>query len=204
MKKVFIVLTLLILFCTEAGAFSFPKKTSAEVPLDNISQQARVMYAQNDIDEAYKILESKSEDERTAQDWLLMGNIMQDKEQIDKAVYMFNQSINKDPKFYKAHYNLGYIYLSKNQPNMALSEFKLAVKNKPDFAYGYYNIGCAYLKLGKYSTAKYNFFKALDLKANEPNIYYNLAYAYKMMGKEKQAQTYLDLYNKMIEEHDFQ
>ena len=56
--------------------------------------------------------------------------------------------------------------------------------------------------MGKYSAAKYNFFKALDLRANEPDIYYNLAYSYKMLGKEKQAQTYLDLYNKMIEQHE--
>ena len=184
-------------------AFSLPvKKVQEEPQLDQVSQQARVLYAQNDIDAAYNLLEQKPEEERSAQDWLMMGNIMQDKEQIDKAIYMFNQSINKNPKFYKAHYNLGYIYLSKEQPNMALTEFKLAVKYKPDFSYGYYNIGCAYLKLGKYSTAKYNFFKALDLRANEPDIYYNLAYSYKMLGKEKQAQTYLDLYNKMIEQHD--
>lgn len=185
-------------------AFSLPnKKVQEEVQIDQITQQAKVLYAQNDIDSAYSILEQKPEEERSAQDWLMMGNIMQDKEQIDKAIYMFNQSINKDPKFYKPHYNLGYIYLSKEQPNMALTEFKLAVKYKPDFSYGYYNLGCTYLKLGKYATAKYNFFKALDLRANEPDIYYNLAYSYKMMGKEKQAQTYLDLYNKMLEQHDF-
>ena len=28
-------------------------------------------------------------------------------------------------------------------------------------------------------------------------FYYNLAYTYKQMGKEKQAKTYLDLYNKI-------
>lgn len=85
---------------------------------------------------------------------------------------------------------------------MALAEFKLAVKYKPDFSYGYYNIGCAYLKLNKYSQARYNFFKAMDLRANEPNIYYNLAYIFKKQGKDKQAQTYLDLYNKMMESHE--
>ena len=196
------LLTILVLFGLNSCVFGFGIKKDVPIQDDTISQQAKVYYAQNQIDEALNILASKPEEDRSAQDWLLIGNIMQDKDKIDDAVYMFNQSINKDPKYYKAHYNLGYIYLIQEKPNLALSEFKQAVKYKPDFAYGYYNIGCAYLKLGKYSTAKYNFFKALDLKANEPNIYYNLAYSFKMMGKEKQAQSYLDLYNKMIEDHE--
>ena len=146
--------------------------------------------------------ESIPEQERSAEDWLLIGNIMQDKQNIEQAIYMFNKSAQKDPKFYKAHYNLGYIYLSKNQPNMALEEFKKAVKYKQDFSYGYYNIGCAYLKLKKYSTARYNFFKSLNLRANEPDVYYNISYTYKMQGNEKQAKVYLDLYNQMTENHD--
>ena len=58
---------------------------------------------------------------------------------------------------------------------------------------------CAYLKLKDYRNAKYNFFRALDSGNSEPSIYYNLAYSYKMLNKEKQAQTYLDLYNKIME-----
>lgn len=199
MKRFLLILTLLV--SLNGCAFGFGASKTPEKP-DEMSQQARVLYAQNEIDDALKILANKPEENRSAQDWLLMGNIMQDKDKLVDAVYMFNQSINKDPKFYKAHYNLGYIYLIQDKPNMALSEFKLAVKYKPDFAYGYYNIGCAYLKLEKYSTAKYNFFKALDLKPNEPNIYYNLAYSFKKLGKEKQAKAYIDLYNQMMENHE--
>lgn len=204
MKKLFITfLIICATLTTTCYGFTLPnKKASQQEQTDIKSQQARVLYAQNDIDGALKILSEKPEDERSAQDWLMLGNIMQDKEKINEAVYMFNQSINKEPKFYKAHYNLGYIYLSQDKPNMAITEFKQAVKYKPDFSYGYYNMGCAYLKLNKYSTARYYFFKALDLKANEPDVYYNLAYTFKMLGKEKQAQSYLDLYNKMMESHE--
>ncbi len=184
------------------GNITFAKDNS-KIPLDDeVSQQARAFYAQNNIDEALDLLTQKKESERSAHDWLLIGNIMQDKNKLPEAMYMFNHAIIADEKFYKAHYNLGYIYLSQDKPNMALSEFKKAVKYKPDFAYGYYNIGCAYLKLKNYRTAKFNFFKALDLKANEPNIYYNLAYSYKMLGNEKKAKTYLDLYNKIMESNE--
>ena len=82
---------------------------------------------------------------------------------------------------------------------MALEEFKKSVKYKDDFAYGYYNIGCTYLKLKQYRNARYNFFKAMDIKADEPMIYYNLAYTFKKLNKDKQAQSYLDIYNKLME-----
>ncbi len=201
MKK--IILTLVILsgaFINFASAANLPwQKTQEEVKVDQVTEHAKVLYAQNDIDGAQRILLGKTEENRSSEDCLLLGNIMQDKDKINEAVYMFNQAIMKDPKSYKAHYNLGYIYFIQDKPNMALAEFKKSVKYKDDFSYGYYNMGCAYLKLKDYRNAKYNFFRALDLKNNEPYIYYNLAYSYKMLNKEKQAQTYLDLYNKIME-----
>ena len=199
-------LTIIILGCVlicstgTANSIDLPwKKEKAQVELDETSQQARILYAQNDIDAALKLLKSKGELTRTAEDWLLIGNILQDKDRIDEAIYMFKKSIEVDPKYYKAHYNLGYIYLSQDKPNMALAEFKQAVKYKDNFAYGYYNMGCAYLALKQYRNARYNFYKALDIKGDGPSIYYNLAYIYKMLNNEKQAKTYYDLYNKLIE-----
>ena len=205
MKKILTALLIVSMtFTSNCYAISLKKdKPAQEQSQSNPkSEQARVLYAQNDIDKALELLEQIPEDERSAQDWLLIGNIMQDKENIEQALYMFNKSAQKDPKFYKPHYNMGYIYLEKNQPNMALDEFKLAVKYKNDFSYAYYNIGCAYLKLKKYSQARFNFFRSLNLRANEPDVYYNIAYTYKMQNKDKQAQEYLDLYNKMTEDHD--
>lgn len=202
MKK--IILTLVILsgaFLNVANSATLPwqKQQPEQVQADLISEQAKVLYAQNDIDGAQKILLGKTEESRSAEDCLLLGNILQDKDKINEAIYMFNEAINKDPKYYKAHYNLGYIYFIQDKPNLALAEFKKTVKLKDDFSYGYYNMGCAYLKLKDYRNAKYNFFRALDSGNSEPSIYYNLAYSYKMLNKEKQAQTYLDLYNKIME-----
>ncbi len=203
MKRFLTIIILGIVLISSTGvanSIDLPwKKEQPQVELDETSQQARILYAQNDIDAALKLLKSKGELTRTAEDWLLIGNILQDKDRIDEAIYMYKKSIEVDPKYYKAHYNLGYIYLSKDQPNMALAEFKQAVKYKDNFAYGYYNMGCAYLALKQYRNARYNFYKALDIKGDEPSIYYNLAYTYKMLNNEKQAKTYYDLYNKLIE-----
>ena len=201
MKRLILLLTFLVMFCSVESFAALPWQKQQEqiVEVDATSEQAKILYAQNEIDEALKLLNSKGEEYRTAEDWLIIGNILLDKDRIDESVYMFKKSIEKDPKYYKAHYNLGYIYLIQDRPNMALAEFKKAVKYKDNFAYGYYNMGCAYLKLKQYGSAKYNFFRAVDLKNDEPMFYYNLAYTYKQMGKEKQAKTYLDLYNKLLE-----
>jgi len=202
MKKIILtslILTILTAVPVKAAVLPWKKQPEVQQQTDAVSEQARALYAQNEIEEALKLLKGKPEADRTADDWLLTGNILQDMDKPDEAVYMFKKAVETDPKNYKAHYNLGYIYLIQDKPNMALSEFKLSVKYKDDFAYGYYNMGCAYLRLKQYGSAKYNFFRAVDIKADEPAFYYNLAYTYKKMGKEKQAQTYLDLYNKLME-----
>jgi len=196
MKKLFTTLLLGILLL---GTNVFAKQTVEPQESDSSSIEARALYAQNEIDQALNLLQTKGEAYRSAEDWLLIGNILQDKDKLDQAAYMFQKAIEKNPKYYKAYYNLGYIYLIQNKPNMALAQFKKSVKYNPNFAYGYYNIGCAYLKLGQIRNARYNFFRAMDLKGDDPMIYYNLAYCFKKLKNEKQAQNYLDLYNKLVE-----
>ncbi|MBQ8458478.1 tetratricopeptide repeat protein [bacterium] len=194
MKK---LLTTLLFLILGFSGICFGAEQAEE--LDASSQEARVLYAQNEIDKALKVLQNKGEAYRSAEDWLLIGNILQDKNKFDQAIYMYQKAIEKNSKYYKAHYNLGYIYLIQDKPNLALAEFKKSVKYKDDFAYGYYNMGCAYLKLKQYKNARYNFFRAIDAKGDEPMFYYNLAYTFKKLNKEKQAQTYLDIYNKLME-----
>ena len=198
MKKLFIVLLGIFLLFTGV-VFAAEDTASFEDESGATSQEARALYAQNEIDKALKLLTTIGEEYRTSEDWLLIGNILQDKDKLDEAVYMYKKAIEKEPKYYKAHYNLGYIYLIQEKPNMALDEFKKSVKYKDDFAYGYYNMGCANLRLKQYRTARFNFFRAMDLKADEPMIYYNLAYTFQKLNNEKQAQKYLDLYNKIME-----
>ena len=197
--KRFITLILMLLtmaMCTTTGMCA--QDSEIEEP-DISSQQAKILYAQNNIDKALKILQTKGEQYRSAEDWLLMGNILQDKDKLTEAIYMYKKAVDKNPKYYKAYYNLGYIYLIQDKPNMALAEFKKSVKYKDNFAYGYYNMGCAYLKLKDYRNAKYNFFRAIDAKKDVPEFYYNLAYSFKKLNKEKQAKTYLDIYDKLME-----
>lgn len=166
---------------------------------NDLTEQAKVLYASNNLKDAFTILLSIPEEERTADNWLLIGNILQDEGKTDDAIFMYNHAISVNEKDYKAHYNLGNIYLEQNKPNLAINEYKKAIKYNPEFAYGYYNLGCAYLATGKIKTAKWQFFKAIDINNQVADFHYNLAYTFKQLNNEKQARTYLEYYNKLIE-----
>ena len=159
---------------------------------------ARAMYAQNNLDEAFNILSSVPYDERTSDDWLLMGNINQDKGDIKSAIKMLEKAIGLDKKNYKAYYNLGILYFEQEKYSLALENFKNAKKYKLDNPSIYYNLGCTYIYLGEFRKAKNELMYAIELKNNVPEYYFNTAYAYKKLGNDKKSQYYMDLYDKAV------
>ncbi len=165
-------------------------------------QQAVALYTDNNLDESLAVFSQIPEDKRPAEAWLLMGNILMDKEKKDEAIFMYGRAILTDSKFYKAYYNLGNIYLADEKLNMAVDQYKSAAKYAPNNAYVYYNLGCAYLKLGELKKAKSAFIRAVELNNKIADFHYNLAYVYKKLGKEKMAKTYLDNYNKLTGQVD--
>lgn len=188
MKRFVYLLAVLIL----AGNITFAEDSV-------INDQANLLYAENRIEEAFNLLLTIPPETRTPLNWLLLGNILQDKGRDDDADFMFSQAAANDAKFYKAMYNLGNIYLEEDKPNMAIEQYKKVLKLKPEFSYAYYNMGCAYLKLGKLKDAKRNFLYAIDYNPTVADFHYNLAYTYKKLNKPKDAQMYLDYYNKIIQ-----
>ena len=187
MRKIVLIIT--ILFFAAQTVFA-----------DELNDQINILYAENNIKEAFTMLLSIPEEQRTPENWLLMGNILQDQNKLEDAIFMYNHAISADEKYYKAHYNLGNIYLLQDKPNMAIKEYKKALKYNPDFAYGHYNLGCAYLKAGKIKSAKWEFYSAIDINNQIADFHYNLAYTLKKLNKEKQAKTYLEYYNKLIQD----
>jgi tetratricopeptide (TPR) repeat protein len=199
MKK---ILLLVVFICFASVGFCDEIQNAKSAKTDeetNLSTQARVFYLDNNLKKSFDIISSIPEDERTAQDWLLLGNVLQDQDKTPEAVFMLNRAILVDKKFYKAYYNLANIYLQEEKPNLAIANYKNAIKYKSEFAYAYYNLGCAYIHIGELKKAKSAFLNAVNYNKNEPDIYYNLAYIYKKLGKEKNAKIYFDFYKKCLE-----
>ena len=164
---------------------------------DELSKQATAFYSDNNHVRTMDLILQINENERTGQDWLLLGNVLADNGKVEDAVYMYQKAIEKDKKCYRAYYNLGNYYMEHGKFKNAVENYTKASKIKADNPYIFYNLGCAYLKQNNLSQARANFNKAIMYKSNIPEFNYNLAYVYKQMGKEKLAKTYLDNYNKL-------
>lgn len=165
--------------------------------VQELSQQAVAFYNDNNLEEALNTFLKVPEKYRTAQDYVLIGNILLDLEKPEDAVFMYKRAILTDEFYYKPYYNIGNICLNDDRFYMAIDYYKKAIKYAPDFAYAYYNLGCAYIKTGELTKAKSKLAKAIELKNTEPDFHYNLAYVYKKLNKPKLANIYLENYNKL-------
>ena len=162
-----------------------------------LSQQATAFYSDNNFQKTMELLLQIDEKERTAQDWLLLGNLLDEKGEKSNATFMYQKAINVDEKCYRAYYNLANLYYADNKYALAVENYKKALKYTKDNAYIHYNLACAYIKLAEIKKAKAELIKAVTIKNDIADIHYNLAYVYKCLNKPKLAQTYLDNYNKL-------
>ena len=168
---------------------------------NDLSRQAVAFYSDNNLNKTLDTLLQIEEQNRTPQDWLLLGNLMEEKGELNSAVYMYQKAISTDKKYYKSYYNLGNIYLNDEKYALAVENYNKGLKYNKTNPYLYYNLSCAYLKQGKIKKAKSNLIKALDLKNDIPEIHYNLAYVYKSLNNKKLAEVYLNNYNKLISDN---
>ena len=182
-------------FFTIACLFIFMNNSFAN---EELSQQATAFYSDNNFQKTQELILQIPENKRTENDWLLLGNVLDDQGDKDSAIFMYRKAIVVNPKFYKAYYNLANNYTEKDQYNMAIENYNKAISLSKENPYIYYNLACVYMKKGDFNKAKTNLNKAIMYKNDVPEFHYNLAYIYKKLGKDKLAQTYLDNYNKLV------
>jgi len=192
MKKT-IIFTILFLL-SSVGCFA----------TEELSQQAVALYSDNNYTKTMDLLLQIEEKDRSAQDWLLLGNLLSENAQKEEAIYMYQKAISTDKKFYKSYYNIANIYMNDGKYAAAIDYYKMAVRYNKKNAYLYYNLGCAYLKLGQTQKAKSAILSALELKNDVPEFQYNMSYIYKQLNKPKLSQTYLDNYNKLVNKEELE
>lgn len=164
---------------------------------DELSKQATAFYSDNNYEKTMELLLQINENKRSGQDWLLLGNLLDERGEKEQAIFMYQKALFADPKYYKAYYNLGNIYLEQEKYGAAVDNYKQAIKLNQTNPYVYYNLACAYLKQGKNKEAKDALIKSVTIRNDIPEVHYNLAYVYLKLNKPKLAQTYLDNYNKL-------
>ena len=190
MKKLITLLT--IIFCLQNIAFGATNK--------QLKDEGVMLYSINKINEAKAMFEQIPSDDRDAETWLLLSNIAQDLKDDGNVDVYLRYALNKDPKYYKAYYNLGILDFNNGQIDSAIDNFKTAQRYNKKNSYIFTNIGCCYLAKKNLTAARIYFNKAVTLNPQNPTNYYNLAYIYKINKKEKKAQELLDIYNKLMQE----
>ena len=71
------------------------------------------------------------EKDRNAQDWLLLGNLYDEKGEKDNAIFMYQKALFADKKYYKAYYNLGNAYFREHNIGKAILNYERALKLDP-------------------------------------------------------------------------
>ena len=166
---------------------------------EELSKQATAFYSDNNFQKTMEMLLQIPEKDRSAQDWLLLGNLFDEKGEKDNAIFMYQKALFADKKYYKAYYNLGNIYLADERYSVAIENYQSALKYNKDNPYIHYNLACAYIKIADLKKAKSELIKAVTLNNNIAEVHYNLAYVYSKLNKPKLAQTYMDNYNKLTD-----
>ena len=115
---------------------------------DDLSKQATAFYSDNNYQKTMDLILQIPESERSAQDWLLLGNVLEDKGEKENAISMYQKAKVTNPKYYKAYYNLANNYADNNQFNMALENYKKAASLNKGNPYIYYNMACTDIKMG--------------------------------------------------------
>lgn len=202
MKKIFYLLSLIILLALPAYSVDSKPNVLQEDAKEDIKQdlkeQVKLYYNTNNIDQCVEALAKIPDTEKSAEEWLLMANIAQDRKKELDAIFYLQRAILTDPKYFKSYYNLGNYYFANDNMNLAMQNYRKAIKLNEKFAYAYYNLGCCYLKKKNYRLARYYTGMAIKNYADEPLFYYNAAYTYKMLKNEKRAAEALEFYEDLM------
>ena len=138
-----------------------------------LSQQATAFYSDNNFQKTLELLLQINEHERSAQDWLLLGNLLDEKGEKQNAIFMYQKAIFADEKYYKAYYNLANHYLADEKYNFAIENYKLALKYNKENPYIHYNLACAYIKIAELKKVTVFVYKSGSIEvenADIPNI----------------------------------
>lgn len=192
MKKLFYLIMLIFLFGSPAIC------AMSDEELSDFQEQAKLYYNTDNMSQCIEMLVKIPDSKKSAQDWVLMANIAQNRDKPLDAIFFLERAIIADPKYYKAYYNLGNLYFETGNFGKAMDNYRKAIKLKEDFAYAYYNLGCCYLKKENYRLARYYFANAIKHNASEPSFFYNISYTYKMLKNKKRAEETLKTYNELM------
>ncbi|MGB9744793.1 MAG: 6-hydroxymethylpterin diphosphokinase MptE-like protein [Desulfurella sp.] len=153
---------------------------------------------QNKIDEAYSVLENLNKKYPAFGDALfLMGSILIDKKDFDKALYLLNQAKNLLPYHPFVYVALAKIYMSKEIYDKAKEALETALSLNPALKDEIgENLGDLYYEFGEYEKALSLYESHLQITQDKIKLLMKIALCYKGLGL---IQSYNQILSKLQE-----
>ena len=118
---------------------------------------------------------------RSAEFYYEAGNEALQKDNPEKAKYLYTEAIEHKHDFVDAYYNRGLVKSSLGDYEGAIEDYTKAIENKPDSS-AYYNRGCVKSSLGDYEGAIEDYTKAIENKPHFISAYFNRGLAKVSLG----------------------
>jgi len=100
---------------------------------------------------------------------------------------LWSDVIAKNPRSYKAHFNLGSDFIRQGKLDAAIAHFSQALRIKPRYDKAHTNLGIALERQGKIKQAIAHYYAALKINPGSAVAHYNIGVVLNTEGKIKQA-----------------
>ena len=122
---------------------------------------------------------------------LLRGNRFMDLMEYDKAISIYNQTLNKSPSNNEIRATLALAYKTKGDYNRSITEYKILINNNPDNAALHNNLGTVYYRKGDYDLAIEEYKKSTQLDTHLTAAYGNIGLIFLEKGNIEESIPYL-------------
>jgi len=119
--------------------------------------------------------------------YFYLGGLYHEKGMLDEAKANYFKSLQIDPAFAEAHYNIGVTLAWQGNFNEAIAQFTESLRINPGIAKAHNNLGGVLVRQGKVSEAVEHFTKALWLQPDLDDAHYNLGMVSSQQGKLDEA-----------------
>ncbi|OFY36620.1 MAG: hypothetical protein A2W91_03525 [Bacteroidetes bacterium GWF2_38_335] len=168
----------------------FPKNVDALLGLANI-----YFYVQEYTKSEEFLTKVKEIDQHNPHIYFTSGLIFLEKGDTAGAVKNFRTTLEKEPKYYKAHMELGRLF-SVAKDSIALQYFKNAIDLAPESVEAYYHMGMYYQNMKNWNKAIDAYTNILTkIDSTYPDAHHNIGYVYLEQKQYKQA---VDEFSKAI------
>ena len=115
---------------------------------------------------------------------------------IDDAIFAYKKTLELNPKYPEAKFNLANAYYIASQYDKAIGTYQEVLRENPNELRAYYNQGEAYLKINQPQKALDCFNRSEKVRGEMPQLPIRIAACLEKMGKRQQAITRLyDIFN---------